>query len=770
MFDFLNKNKKSVCLILIAAVFLSAVVLPMTALAQDTGGAARARDTTAAAATSASTGGLIGWFAAKTILLASSVVSAIIGAFFGILLSIEAKIIDYLLSPEYFSFTNAAIVRIGWTITRDLANMFFIVILLIASFAIVLRRQSYSINSLLPKLVIAALLINFSLVFAGIIIDASQAATVFFIKQGIGTDTGTITEKLATSMNIINFYNPAQPDSTFKGIAEFGRSSIAAIVGLILTVVGLVMTVFIFGATAVMLVLRIIHIWFLLIFLPLAIAGSVFPQTSGQLSTWWKKFSDWVFFAPAYAFMIYLSLKIFDESGKIGRATFAGATPAGWNESIPGLTTIMPSAIFQWIVVLSIMFYSLTVAKKFGVAFGGTAEKVLTGWKNSTKNWAGRQVRRGAVAAVQPLPPGAPTPTGVRGLIRRGGAALGGAALATPGLRGQYLKLQAEQNTAYQADYGKYKGLNKPTLEAISAGLIIDPRERLALQQAQIEQDIYKPKADEASSLLDKARGYGQEEKFLDLISGKDFFSTDYGYDMPQINGMLDRAKRYGKDEKILGVVADKLIGKDKGQIKPNYDELKGLLDRAEQYPNQTRKMFNAVIEKLGAKGLKNYSAPDLAALIQRAEKQDKADDLLKIFPQFSSSVNKSVSEVVGKIKAADASKISDTALSDPEVMKAITTKFIGEHVMNLAKEGRADVIDALENGIKEMGGIKELEKNENNPRLAKWMKKSPGSTFFKGKYEETQEKTEKEEKTASPKITIAGEYTPVPPQSERKG
>src|SRR3989304_4298460 len=232
MFDFLKKNKKSVCLILIAAVFLSTVVLPITALAQDTGGAARVRDVAAAKATSASTGGLIGWIAAKTILLASSVVSAIIGAFFGILLSFEAKIIDYLLSPEYFSFTNAAIVKAGWTITRDLANMFFIVILLIASFAIVLRRQSYSINSLLPKLIIAALLINFSLVFAGIIIDASQAATVFFIKQGIGTDTGTITEKLATSMNIINFYNPAQPDSTFKGIAEFGRSSIAAIVGL----------------------------------------------------------------------------------------------------------------------------------------------------------------------------------------------------------------------------------------------------------------------------------------------------------------------------------------------------------------------------------------------------------------------------------------------------------------------------------------------------------------------------------------------------------
>ena len=110
---------------------------------------------------------------------------------------IEAQIIDYILSPTNFSFTNAIIVQTGWHITRDLANMFFILILLIIAFATVLRIQSYAIQQLWWKVLVAALLINFSLVIAGFVVDFSQILTTFFIKQAIGKDFISITARLA---------------------------------------------------------------------------------------------------------------------------------------------------------------------------------------------------------------------------------------------------------------------------------------------------------------------------------------------------------------------------------------------------------------------------------------------------------------------------------------------------------------------------------------------------------------------------------------------
>jgi len=57
----------------------------------------------------------------------------------------------------------------------------------------------------------------------------------------------------------------------------------------------------------------------------------------------------------------------------------------------------MPSAIFQWILVIAMMFGSLIVAQKFGVEVGKVSRATLEGWDTKSKNWAGRQLRRQAL-------------------------------------------------------------------------------------------------------------------------------------------------------------------------------------------------------------------------------------------------------------------------------------------------------------------------------------------------------------------------------------
>src|SRR3989344_3641142 len=129
--SFFLKNKKYFVFVLAAAVVSNFMFLPIAALAQNITGnsVAPPPGQTTAAKDDSNAGGVVGWLAGKTVLFTSSVISAILGSIFGVILFIEAQIIDYMLSPNNFSFTGSPVVTLGWGITRDLSNMFLILIL-----------------------------------------------------------------------------------------------------------------------------------------------------------------------------------------------------------------------------------------------------------------------------------------------------------------------------------------------------------------------------------------------------------------------------------------------------------------------------------------------------------------------------------------------------------------------------------------------------------------------------------------------------------------
>ncbi|GAG05001.1 unnamed protein product, partial [marine sediment metagenome] len=92
----------------------------------------------------------------------------------GWFLALCAKLLNATLNPALYNFMDEGIVQAGWAIVRDICNLFFILILLIIAFATILRLEPYDIKKMLPKLLIIALLINFSKMICGLIIDFSQ--------------------------------------------------------------------------------------------------------------------------------------------------------------------------------------------------------------------------------------------------------------------------------------------------------------------------------------------------------------------------------------------------------------------------------------------------------------------------------------------------------------------------------------------------------------------------------------------------------------------
>jgi len=280
----------------------------------------------------------------------------------------------------------------------------------------------------------------------------------------------------------------------------------------------------------------------------------ILPQTSKYFSDWWTEFIRWASFAPIFVSIIYLSLSIFDATGKLKPDAF-GEFPATWQNSAPGLTTAtLPSAIFQWCLVIGMMFYSLIYANKFGIYGAAASQKMLEGWGNNAKGFAKRELRKRGAGWTQPLPEGAPPPTGVRGLIRRAGAGLGRAAVALPGARGAYLNLQADAKKDYENSLNKYKDVDPVVLEQMAQSKIMESRDKLAIQQLLMSKGRLKPQVRELMAILDQSRKYGKEGDILKLVSekmNKDLTAAN-GYGATERTELLQRAKKYGNEKDFL--------------------------------------------------------------------------------------------------------------------------------------------------------------------------------------------------------------------------
>jgi hypothetical protein len=114
-----------------------------------------------------------------------SFVSCLEWAFYGLILypsglfaDLTGNLFDvfvaYSISSDSYTNANGQFINQGWGVIRDIANVMFIFILLYIAIRHILQMGSSNTKRLLTSLIIAALLINFSLFFSKVIIDAGN--------------------------------------------------------------------------------------------------------------------------------------------------------------------------------------------------------------------------------------------------------------------------------------------------------------------------------------------------------------------------------------------------------------------------------------------------------------------------------------------------------------------------------------------------------------------------------------------------------------------
>jgi len=280
---------------------------------------------------------------------------------------------------KYNDFLNQAAVTQGWIIVRDICNNFFIVVLLVIAVGTALGVPNYHYKNLLPKLLVMAVLINFSKMFAGIMIDFAQVVMLSFANPLAEADGQAI---ILAAMNLPAAYNAGDIAISMTG-KEYNIFNVlvAMLFALIVSVVALVVIVVIM----IVLVYRIVMLWFLVILSPAAFFLSTFPKGQQYSGQWWSMMAKYLVVGPVMVFFLYLSLftmaNIVDKRDSI--AAMSDETEVPGLQAIPGQpeTSVngekrelsfsdlgSEQGVFNFAIIIGLLVGSLVMGQQAGVA------------------------------------------------------------------------------------------------------------------------------------------------------------------------------------------------------------------------------------------------------------------------------------------------------------------------------------------------------------------------------------------------------------------
>lgn len=317
--------------------------------------------------TNASIGDLIGGITLAPLGFIAAVLNYIIGYLGSLLVTLGAGLANWALDFNSHILPVAgttSIVGVGWVITRDLANLLFVLVIIIIAFATILRVERYEMKKLIRNLIFIALIVNFSLVIAGVFIDFSGILTNFFINAATGNSPTSLGTALVGSFGVQKFLGISGDTTNIGNILSFDKSLSFIASTFFITIFTLIAAISLIGL-AFMFFFRYMVLTFLLIVMPLAWTFSIFPDFASQNSKWWSYFFNWVWFAPAASFFIYLAISVVKLGGF---SSLAGTDQIlNPNGSLAISIQNFGQNLGQMITVIGILVGGLITANKMGI-------------------------------------------------------------------------------------------------------------------------------------------------------------------------------------------------------------------------------------------------------------------------------------------------------------------------------------------------------------------------------------------------------------------
>lgn len=290
--------------------------------------------------------------------------TAALSALASVFLTFSAGFLDFVSGFPIKLGSGNNLVTVGWNLSSGLVNSIFILIFLGIALSYIFKTETFGMKKALPRLIIIALLINFSLLFVKIFVDFGWIVQNA-IKNMVFGESDLVMEVIGPLKKILLVVHSKM----------FGQIMAYALTGLIpggaiikiykmLTVVlgeglfGSLSQAFLliafgfvggltFFAYGLLFLARIVVINLLAIAAPLALAAYILPSTQKYFHQWFRALIQWVFLGVIVYFLMGIGLKLYTL---VAPAQVLGGFSTGYMQ-------IIFLFVYLWVV--------LTLSKKF---------------------------------------------------------------------------------------------------------------------------------------------------------------------------------------------------------------------------------------------------------------------------------------------------------------------------------------------------------------------------------------------------------------------
>ncbi len=321
----------------------------------------------------------------------AAVVGNLVLSIFGTVVTFTGALLNFSIKltlniGEIYNATPA--IRNVWIIIRNISSILIIFFLLYSSIKTIIGSSGNDTKSLIGKIIMAGLLINFSLFFTKTAIDASNLISMQFYRA-ITTDStdsatwrssldGGLSDVFMGSLKIQKIYHPL--DAEIAKVNNITTEPTLVFSIIVATYCGIALMLFAsisFLGAAIAISIRTGMLLLLMIFSPLYFMGAIFPKIKSEVSdTWLKNLKSQLLFMPLYLLLLYVALSIISDPKFL---SFVNAPLA--NGPQQSQMQILIGVVIQYMIAILFINFPLFAAIKFGAMGAGFAENMTKSLK-----------------------------------------------------------------------------------------------------------------------------------------------------------------------------------------------------------------------------------------------------------------------------------------------------------------------------------------------------------------------------------------------------
>ncbi|HYC34268.1 MAG TPA: hypothetical protein VEC13_00895 [Candidatus Paceibacterota bacterium] len=306
-------------------------------------------------------------------------------------------------------FNDITAISTIWKIFRDFSNILFIFILIYLAISTILGLNEHGVKHALSKLILVAILINFSMFFAKVIIDASNILAITFY-QKVNPTTDAVTNRWDVNSSLTNPYllqanavkELISPESGIAGVfmkslqiqsiyqdhnkndpdgaRNFAKKPNAGQIFVMGTITMFVLMC-LFLSAGIIFIKRLTQLIILAMTSSLAFTAMLLHQTESYGREWWSKLLKEAFYAPIFIAIIWMGLTVMTDEGFQPLRPVVGE---GFFVSFP--------TIINYIIIIQFFLMALVLGEKLGASGASSAMK---GYKWLKSNTGGRLMQAG---------------------------------------------------------------------------------------------------------------------------------------------------------------------------------------------------------------------------------------------------------------------------------------------------------------------------------------------------------------------------------------